>query len=384
MSKRNAGGGSISLIIKIDKINTERHLCAAITYIMNENKTKGLSISNAGLYPEQVTETFFQTKARHLTRGSRQAYHYKFSFSKDEMITAEDALEFVKDWVEEYLGDAYDYVFSVHQDREHMHMHLVFNSVRREGGKFRYEKGDWEKIIKPLTNQIAEKYHTGHLKEKDHNLDYSADYNKEKHGITWKEQVQKDIDDCILQSKSYQDFKMKMVKIYQYQVREGVSKEYGLYLALTPPGKAKAIRTYRLDEGYMPSEIEKRIIGHKLPPREKSRRSHQKKNMDWAMSRNYSFIPYKELSDYQKAMVRQMLDAKRLYRKTGTSQQMHEQSVHALRKMTKENKQYGVTRKSRARLQFTYIELKPQKEQKTKELKQNDRTTDRNGKKNIR
>lgn len=50
------------------------------------------------------------------------------------------------------MGDAYDFVCSVHQDRDHLHMHLIFNSVRRTGGKYHYKKGEWNRIIKPLTN----------------------------------------------------------------------------------------------------------------------------------------------------------------------------------------------------------------------------------------
>ena len=37
-------------------------------------------------------------------------------------------------------------IMPAHKDRDHMHMHLVFNSVARNGGKYRYEKGDWEKV----------------------------------------------------------------------------------------------------------------------------------------------------------------------------------------------------------------------------------------------
>ena len=46
---------------------------------------------------------------------------FKFSFSKDETIEAEQALLFIKDWVDEYLAENYDYACSVHKDREHMH-----------------------------------------------------------------------------------------------------------------------------------------------------------------------------------------------------------------------------------------------------------------------
>lgn len=77
--------------------------------------------------------------------------------------------------------------------------------------------------------------------------------------MTGKERVEQDIDQCILESRSYADFKKRLVRDYDYQLREGVSREHGVYLALTPPGRGKAIRTYRLSEGYMPADIDRRI-----------------------------------------------------------------------------------------------------------------------------
>lgn len=100
-------------------------------------------------------DTFFLTKQIHPTLGTRQGYHFKFSFSKDETIEGEQALLFIKDWVDEYLAENYDYACSVHKDREHMHMHLVFNSVSRNGGKYRYEKGDWEQGVTGRKSHIG-------------------------------------------------------------------------------------------------------------------------------------------------------------------------------------------------------------------------------------
>ena len=372
----------MSLIIKMDTIKTGEHLKKAIPYIMNEKKTNGLHYSNSGITSQQITDTFFMTKKRFPTRGNRQAYHYKFSFSKDEKISSEDAFSFIKEWVEGYLGDSYDFVCSVHQDRDHLHMHLIFNSVRRNGGKYHYKKGDWNRIIKPLTNRLADKYHAGHLKEKDETLDYSSDYNKKgKNGVDWKARVQGDIDKCINISKSYSDFKRKMVTEFHYQLREGVSRDYGVYLSLMPPGKGKAIRSYRLDAGYMPVDIEAKIEGRYVVPetdgiQHSDSDFHEdreivfkggNKKLDWMMSRNYTFIPYQTLSDYQKALVRRTLEAKRMYRRTGTSLQLHEQSVRAIRRMMGKTKEMGVYRKTggqQMRQSLKQKELEQQKVQK--------------------
>lgn len=192
-------------------------------------------------------------------------------------------------------------------------------------------------------------------------MDYSSDYKKKNNGVDWQARVQDDIERCIGMSKSYCDFKRKMISEFHYQLREGVSKDYGVYLSLMPPGKGRAVRSYRLDAGYMPADIEAKIEGRYVVPevdgiREFDMDSHrnsvklgrgvsvkdQNKKLDWMMSRNYTFIPYQTLSAYQKALVRRTLDAKRLYRRTGTSLQMHEQSVRTIRRMVGEMKDMGV------------------------------------------
>lgn len=88
--------------------------------------------------------------------------------------------------------------------------------------------------------------------------------------------------------------------------------------------------------------------------------------LDWAMSRNYQFIPYKEMSEYQKAMVRQVLEARRLYQRTGTPLYIHERSVSILRKMKNETKQCGVyvKRRETRRVQKELIKTVQQRRKK--------------------
>lgn len=119
---------------------------------------------------------------------------------------------------------------------------------------------------------------------------------------------------------------------------------YGVYLALTPPGRGKAIRSYRLSDGYMPEDIDRRIDAKagKSLLQKSGKRTQTASKLDWAMSRNYQFVPYKEMSDYQKAMVRQVLEARRLYRRTGTPLYLHEQSVRVVQRMKKDTKQCGI------------------------------------------
>ena len=243
----------MSIIIRLgNPIYTGAHLKNAINYIMKEHKAKGRVYSNSGVTPEQIEDTFWLTKEMNPAHGSREGYHLKFSFSKEETISHDAALEFVKEWTDGYLCEEYDYVVAEHSDGEYTHMHLIFNSVKRSGGKYHYDDKEWKKVITPLTNRICKKYGTGLLKEKDKKLDYSTTKD-------WKERIEKDIEECILRSHSYADFKQRMQKEFHYILHERISHNHGIYLSLTPPGKARAVRTYQLKPGHMPADIDRAI-----------------------------------------------------------------------------------------------------------------------------
>lgn len=331
----------MSIIVNFDKlIYTEAHLKNLVPYIMREYKAKGRTFSNSGITPGQILDTFYLTKEMNPSHGIREGYHLKFSFSKDETISHDAALEFVKEWAEEYLGEDYDYVVAEHSDRELTHMHLVFNSVKRTGGKYHYDNKEWENVITPLTNRLCEKYSTGKLKEKDKNLDYSRPEN-------WQDQVEKDMEECIRKSHSYSDFKMRMQQEFHYTLREGVSGIHGTYLALTPPGKARAIRTYQLGPGHMPAEIEAAIRERMQGQDQKGQTICQagmqkelsnvlyRRRGSWDMMRPKK-IAYKNMSAYQKYFARRVYQARHLYRRTNTTLKMHEQSVRAVNRMMDE------------------------------------------------
>ncbi len=321
----------MSIVIPMDSIKTESHLHNAIVYIMKEEKTEGRVFSNSGVNPVEIFDTFMLTKQMHPTHGNRQGYHFKFSFSKDETISYDDALSFMKEWANEYLKGEYDYVLAVHSDRELTHMHLVFNSVKRTGGKYRYTKGEWEQVITPLTNRLCEKYHTGKLKEKEKQLDYSP-------AKDWKKIVETDMENCLGESSSYEDFKAGMQSKYHYKLREGVSETHGVYWALTPPGKGKAIRTYQLARGYMPADIEKRLgskVAVKSRPKDREIFQVLFRQADGEFSQGYfrRHLSYRTMSSYQKYFAHRVFEAKRLYRRTNTSLKGHEQSVRAIHRM---------------------------------------------------
>ena len=55
------------------------------------------------------------------------------------------------------LGDDYEVVYAVHTDREHMHGHLIWNSVSMTTGKkYNSPKSNWKNHLQPITNKYCD------------------------------------------------------------------------------------------------------------------------------------------------------------------------------------------------------------------------------------
>jgi hypothetical protein len=222
---------------------------------MNPAKTEGMIGGNSGTTPQEVYQVMLETKQEWEKEGGRQGYHFVISFPPGE-ATKEEAYAVINDFCDEYLGENFDYVFSVHTDQNHMHGHIVFNSVNRmDGYKYRYEKGDWEKYIQPLTDRICEKYGLPPLiydKNNKIGKSYAAHY-AEKEGRPSSEKIIKaDIDFMIASSESWDDF-IKQMEALGYKIRQGK------YVTYIPPGFERGRRDSRLGTGYRKEEIQERI-----------------------------------------------------------------------------------------------------------------------------
>lgn len=234
------------------------HLFNSIRYILNPEKTENgfLTGGNSGSAPEEVYDVMMQTKKDWEKLDKRQGYHFIISFPPGE-ADREQVYQVMQDFCEEYLGENYDYVFAVHTDREHLHGHIVFNSVNRMSGyKYRYEKGDWEKYIQPVTNKVCEKYGLPRLeydKGKKKGRSY-AQHKAEKEGKpSWKKIIRADIDYVISCSDSFSDFLTQM-KMFGYEIKDRK------YLTFLPPGAERGHRDYLLGDGYTRADIQQRIL----------------------------------------------------------------------------------------------------------------------------
>lgn len=116
--------------IHISPIKEKAHLQQSLNYISNKDKTED------GLYTDSFKCTFryavydfaFTRQNARVKKGNNLAWHIIQSFSTEDNIAPEKALEIGKELMRRMYPD-YQYVIATHIDREHIHNHIIMCSV---------------------------------------------------------------------------------------------------------------------------------------------------------------------------------------------------------------------------------------------------------------
>ena len=240
-----------------------RHLKRALDYVMNPEKTqRGRLVGAINCQADMAFEQMMDTKKQFGKTDKRQGYHIILSFKEDE-VEPDRAFKITQKFVAEYLGDAYEAVFVVHDNTDHVHSHIVFNSVSFvDGKKYRYEKGDWAKYIQPITNKLCQEYGLSIIdvedgsKEKQH--ENYKDWSEYREGsFVWADMIKRDLDACILQANDFSGF-LELLSEKGYEVKQGK------YLAVRPQGMTRFRRCKTLGENYSQEAIVERIAKEDL------------------------------------------------------------------------------------------------------------------------
>ena len=138
--------------------NPASHLKNALEYIQNPDKTEEcVLVGGINCLPDTAFEQMEETKNIFHKTGKRQGYHVIISFSPEEKVTAEQAMYVLEHFAKDELGDDYEAVYAVHTDREHMHGHLIWNSVSMTTGKkYNSPKDNWKNHLQPITNKYCD------------------------------------------------------------------------------------------------------------------------------------------------------------------------------------------------------------------------------------
>ena len=142
------------------RTNSHGAMRNCIEYVLRPDKTSELLTYVTGPYRHDeinydlVYRTFLEEKKMWDKDTGRMYAHNIISWHKDEQITPDQALEFGKQFAETWFS-GFQTLVAVHKDKDHIHCHLVTNSVSYEDGrKLHNTKKDLERM-KQFTNQMC-------------------------------------------------------------------------------------------------------------------------------------------------------------------------------------------------------------------------------------
>jgi hypothetical protein len=255
--------------MKAGRGGSAQPLMNGIAYVLNPAKTEGyLCGTNCrhtdaeGIYHEML-----DVKSVWGKQGGRVGWHFIISFRKgDPKADSGTALAVAQEFCERYLGVDFQYVYAVHTDHEHIHAHIVFNSVSAvDGHKYHYADGDWEKYIQPVANAVCRKYGLeemeivpGAQRTKGQEsgrpyVEWAAEHGR---GSSWRKQLKDRIDQILPHIGKINGLK-SILEFEGYEVKVGKD-----WLSIRVPGCRSFIRTTSLGKGYSLAALAARCSAH--------------------------------------------------------------------------------------------------------------------------
>ena len=211
--------------------NPASHLKNALEYIQNPDKTEEcILVGGINCLPDTAFEQMEETKNIFHKTGKRQGYHVIISFSPEEKVTAEQAMYVLEHFAKDVLGNDYEAVYAVHTDREHMHGHLIWNSVSMTTGKkYNSPKGNWKNHLQPITNKYCDELGLSIM---------PAEYSRNPKNISrdkWEKEMS--MKEIILRDAKMCAYAAGNVEHFQYLMRSlGYVFKRGAWMELQAPG----------------------------------------------------------------------------------------------------------------------------------------------------
>ena len=229
-----------------------------VSYLTQEEKTEEKLIGGKDCDPDNVVNDFNMTQELYGKTGGVKYHHIIQSFSPEDNITPEKAHEIGKELAESQFKEFEVFVVT-HKDKDHIHNHLVVNSVSFENG-LKYNasnKSLWD--IKRESNRLCERENlkTLDLEHKAEKRISSAEKRiMDRRQIPWKDELRQIIDIARERTKDLQSFREFLEKNFEIETR--VTKNS---ISYKHPDHGKAIRGRSLGDKYNKEELENEFNG---------------------------------------------------------------------------------------------------------------------------
>ena len=236
--------------------NSKAELKTIIDYVTRIDKTNANLITGKDCVANSCLEEMKTVKEFYNKNDERQYIHIVQSFSQKDDLDYQKAHEIGIKLANYFQG--FQVLVATHTDREHIHNHLIVNSVNFENGKkFNQSKNDMQKV-KDYSDKLCKEVGLEIVEKKK----YQGIYNKNEYqvalkGQSWKMKLANAIDYSLEKSKNKTEFFKNMNKL-GYQVLWTKKRKYITY---TTPEGMKCRDNKLNDKKYLKEEMENAING---------------------------------------------------------------------------------------------------------------------------
>lgn len=246
-------------VTKIHPIKTT--LKKAIDYICNGDKTDNeIYVTTHLCSRENAHKEFELTKKQFKSRTKTLAHHLIQSFVPEE-VSFEEAHKVGIELCEKILEGKYEYVLATHIDKDHIHNHIIFNSIDVDDGKAYHSyygsymniRNQSDKLCKEHNLSVIDQETQKEINEiKRRKFVNWYDWNEDKKGKSYKSRLQFDMDRVIQKAINWEHF-LKIMEQYGYEIK------FGKYIAFKQKNQQRFTRAKTIGDNYTEEKIKERI-----------------------------------------------------------------------------------------------------------------------------
>lgn len=235
----------------IEAISSKANIKRIISYVTQDKKTNVNLVTGKDCLAESCLEEMLYTKNLYHKNSGRQYIHIIQSFDPKDNLSAEQVHNVGIKLASTFNG--FQVLIATHIDKNHLHNHLVINSVSFENGyKIQMSKKDLQ-YLKDYSDKLCLEIGSSVIPKKEKtNYIKRNEYRVAEQGKSWKFKLMNAIDLSLAESNTKEEFIKSMNKL-GYQVNWTDTRKYITYT--TPEGyKCRDNKLY--DEKYSKGAME--------------------------------------------------------------------------------------------------------------------------------
>lgn len=241
----------------------------SLAYILNPDKTEDLLYTTSLNCMTDAKDAYFAMKTvyEHFSgekfnappplngKDSIKAIHYIQSFAPEDNVSPELAHRIAKAFARKTFGDYCQIVIATHNDKKHVHNHLIVNAYSMTGHKFNDNKKTLKKI-REYSDRVCLAFDIQPItpKKDSRNMAYN-EWKHKKAGTSWKQRIRLEIDRLTGTVKNLDEL------LYELEML-GYTIKKGKYISVKAPKQDRFIRTKTLGEDYTTESLISRIRWH--------------------------------------------------------------------------------------------------------------------------